>query len=153
MIVPSCCGAPLGELEPGLFWPEGTIAVRKSRIANADDIVPSQKQSVRISHTLTGQYLAFEIDRAICHHLRICTPKSNRGNLLASGFAVEEQNLLDRAENFRFDTESNTYTCPQGKILRRQAVRDDRIGIMRHLSGHVPSTVDTVRFASSVVLE
>ena len=72
MIVPSYCGAPLTELEPELFWAEGAIAVRKSRIANADDIVPSQK-SVRISHTLTGQYLAFEIDRAICHHLRICT--------------------------------------------------------------------------------
>jgi len=47
-----------------------------------------------------------------------------------------EQRNIDpafRAQNFRFDTESNTYTCPQGKILRQQAVRDDRIGIMRYV--------------------
>lgn len=38
-----------------------------------------------------------------------------------------------RAENFRYDTETNTYSCPDGKILRQHAVRDDRIGIMRHV--------------------
>lgn len=47
-----------------------------------------------------------------------------------------EQRTIDpafRAENFRYDTETNAYSCPDGKILRQHAVRDDRIGIMRHL--------------------
>jgi hypothetical protein len=47
-----------------------------------------------------------------------------------------EQRTIDpafRAENFRYDTETNTYTCPAGKVLRHHAARDDRIGITRHV--------------------
>jgi Transposase DDE domain/Transposase domain (DUF772) len=38
-----------------------------------------------------------------------------------------------RAENFRFNAEANTYTCPAGKILRHQGARRDRVGITRHV--------------------
>ena len=38
-----------------------------------------------------------------------------------------------RAENFRYDNETNTYTCPAGKILRQHAARDDRIGLTRYV--------------------
>jgi transposase len=38
-----------------------------------------------------------------------------------------------RAENFRYNREANTYTCPAGKVLRQHAARDDRIGVTRHV--------------------
>ena len=47
-----------------------------------------------------------------------------------------EQRTMDpafRSENFRYDAQANTYTCPAGKILRHQGARDDRTGITRHV--------------------
>lgn len=47
----------------------------------------------------------------------------------------QERRTVDPAfwsENFRYNPEANTYTCPTGKVLRQYAARRDRIGITRH---------------------